>query len=178
MDQKIEVRRGGVLGRTWGVYVDGKLVEGGFFNRAYAVEAASTLRAEEQARAAAGKPPLVAPAEISSRSLIVGNAARARRFGGWDSVRIDGVFPLPWARSLELRYHSPTGFTWGYMGSGPAQLALAILLALTTEAEALRWYQEFKASFLAATSIEKDLVISVADVLGWLERVRAKGGVA
>src|SRR6516225_2178066 len=27
----------------------------------------------------------------------------------------------------ELRNHSPTGFEWGYGGSGPAQLALAIL---------------------------------------------------
>ena len=27
----------------------------------------------------------------------------------------------------DLRNHSPTGFAWGYAGSGPAQLALAIL---------------------------------------------------
>jgi hypothetical protein len=30
--------------------------------------------------------------------------------------------------SLTLRNHSPTGFEWGYRGSGPAQLALGILL--------------------------------------------------
>lgn len=28
---------------------------------------------------------------------------------------------------LDLFNHSPTGFEWGYGGSGPAQLALAIL---------------------------------------------------
>jgi len=28
---------------------------------------------------------------------------------------------------LDLYNHSPTGFEWGYGGSGPAQLALAIL---------------------------------------------------
>ena len=28
---------------------------------------------------------------------------------------------------LDLWNHSPTGFEWGYCGSGPAQLALAIL---------------------------------------------------
>src|SRR5262245_1194599 len=28
---------------------------------------------------------------------------------------------------LDLRSHSPTGFEWGYGGSGPAQLALALL---------------------------------------------------
>ena len=29
---------------------------------------------------------------------------------------------------LHIRNHSPTGFEWGYGGSGPAQLALAILV--------------------------------------------------
>lgn len=29
---------------------------------------------------------------------------------------------------LEVRNHSPSGFNWGYGGSGPAQLALAILV--------------------------------------------------
>lgn len=28
---------------------------------------------------------------------------------------------------LDLANHSPSGFEWGYMGSGPAQLALALL---------------------------------------------------
>ena len=28
---------------------------------------------------------------------------------------------------LDLANHSPTGFEWGYGGSGPAQLALALL---------------------------------------------------
>lgn len=30
-------------------------------------------------------------------------------------------------RRLDIRNHSPTGFEWGYGGSGPAQLALALL---------------------------------------------------
>jgi len=34
-------------------------------------------------------------------------------------------YPLPFR--TEIRNHSPTGFNWGYSGSGPAQLALAIL---------------------------------------------------
>src|SRR5262245_12952424 len=34
-------------------------------------------------------------------------------------------YPLPLRQ--EIRNHSPTGFSWGYDGSGPAQLALAIL---------------------------------------------------
>ena len=48
-------------------------------------------------------------------------------------------------QSLELVNHSPSGFEWGYSGSGPAQLALALLLDYTgDEAFALDHYQEFK----------------------------------
>ena len=56
--------------------------------------------------------------------------------------------PLP--LHLELGNHSPTGFAWGYGGSGPAQLALAILMDATGETTlALRHYQNFKFSFVA-----------------------------
>jgi hypothetical protein len=34
-------------------------------------------------------------------------------------------------RSLDLVRHSPAGFDWGYTGSGPAQLAFALLLDYT-----------------------------------------------
>lgn len=46
---------------------------------------------------------------------------------------------------LDLWDHSPTGFEWGYGGSGPAQLALALLAdALGDDEEALRLHQPFK----------------------------------
>jgi hypothetical protein len=48
-------------------------------------------------------------------------------------------------RSLELANHSPSGFEVGYCGSGPAQLALALLLDYTDDEEvALAHYTEFK----------------------------------
>jgi len=51
---------------------------------------------------------------------------------------------------LDLRNHSPTGFEWGYGGSGPAQLALAILCdALNDDERALRHYQDFKRRVIA-----------------------------
>jgi len=51
--------------------------------------------------------------------------------------------PLP--LHLALRNHSPTGFAWGYGGSGPAQLALALLFDATGDKElALQHYQDFK----------------------------------
>lgn len=56
-----------------------------------------------------------------------------------------GFVPLLPAVSLELFNHSPTGFEWGYNGSGPAQLALALLLDVTgNDEEALKYHQEFK----------------------------------
>jgi hypothetical protein len=51
---------------------------------------------------------------------------------------------------FDLWNHSPTGFEWGYGGSGPAQLALAILAdALDNDAAACRWHQEFKFTVVA-----------------------------
>ncbi|MFP8958852.1 DUF6166 domain-containing protein (plasmid) [Natrialbaceae archaeon A-CW3] len=48
-------------------------------------------------------------------------------------------------RSLKLVNHSPSGFEWGYSGSGPAQLALALLLDYTEDEEfALTHYTQFK----------------------------------
>jgi hypothetical protein len=45
----------------------------------------------------------------------------------------------------DLRNHSPTGFSWGYSGSGPAQLSLALLAdVLAHDEKALEHYQDFK----------------------------------
>ncbi|MBY0460872.1 MAG: hypothetical protein K2V38_26430, partial [Gemmataceae bacterium] len=44
-----------------------------------------------------------------------------------------------------LRAHSPTGFEWGYGGSGPAQLALALAAdVLGDDRAALAAYQRLK----------------------------------
>ena len=52
--------------------------------------------------------------------------------------------------SLELVNHSPSGFEWGYGGSGPGQLALALLLDYTDdEAVALDHYQVFKTEIVS-----------------------------
>lgn len=51
---------------------------------------------------------------------------------------------------LDLRNHSPTGFEWGYGGSGSAQLALAILAEhLEDDLKALDLYQRFKWTVVA-----------------------------
>ncbi len=51
---------------------------------------------------------------------------------------------------FDLRRHSPDGFECGYGGSGPAQLALAILCHFLNDDDlAQGWYQAFKAEIIA-----------------------------
>lgn len=59
-----------------------------------------------------------------------------------------GVLPL--SPSLEIARHSPSGFAWGYGGSGPAQLALALILDSTGRPEvASALYRSFAADVVA-----------------------------
>ena len=54
---------------------------------------------------------------------------------------------------LEIRNHSPTGFEWGYGGSGPAQLALALLVDALGDVEvAEAHYQDFKREVISGLS--------------------------
>jgi hypothetical protein len=65
-----------------------------------------------------------------------------RREGCAAIVTVNG---RPLNPRLDLYNHSPTGFEWGYCGSGPAQLALAILADhLADDEQALNLYQRFK----------------------------------
>lgn len=65
-------------------------------------------------------------------------------------------------RSLKLRNHSPTGFCWGYGGSGPAQLALAVLLDITDEETALSNYQDFKRDVIAGLNDNFDVKFDIS----------------
>lgn len=54
---------------------------------------------------------------------------------------------------LDLLEHSSTGFEWGYGGSGPAQLALALLADhLGDDEQAVALHQEFKWAVVAKLS--------------------------
>ncbi len=72
---------------------------------------------------------------------------RGRRTETGCVVTVDGHDLPP---RLDLFNHSPTGFEWGYHGSGPAQLALALLADATGDDKlALRLYQDFKRDTIA-----------------------------
>jgi hypothetical protein len=63
-------------------------------------------------------------------------------------VTVDGA---ELQQRLDVRKHSPTGFEWGFDGSGPAQLALAMLCDFFNgdTDKALEYYQEFKRDIIA-----------------------------
>jgi hypothetical protein len=71
--------------------------------------------------------------------------------------------------SQKLRNHSPDGFAWGYHGSGPAQLVLALLLHFTGDAKfSLKNYQDFKCDVIAGLHYNSGFVLSAAVVEKWI----------
>ena len=70
---------------------------------------------------------------------------------------------------LDLRSHSPAGFEFGYAGSGPAQLALAILADALGPDRAVELYQSFKRAFVAPADGD-ELRITREQVEEWAAR--------
>lgn len=87
------------------------------------------------------------------------------------SVTINGQDPLP--LRLDLYNHSPSGFETGYNGSGPAQLALALLAdALGDDARALTLHHRFRYTHVANWTRESGFNITaqrVRDIADALE---------
>ncbi len=75
----------------------------------------------------------------------------------------------------DIRNHSPDGFQWGYGGSGPAQLALALCVhALEGDIErAQNVYQEFKFRNVAHWQ-EDEFRISKAQVLAAIWSIESR----
>jgi hypothetical protein len=76
-------------------------------------------------------------------------------------------------KSLKIINHSPTGFSWGYKGSGPAQLALAILLSLLPQDDALKLYKLFKDDVIAELP-EASFRLDSNNVLKWAQNKLAE----
>ncbi len=84
----------------------------------------------------------------------------------------EGDYPLD--LRLDLCGHSPTGFEWGYAGSGPAQLALALLADATgKDRAAVRLHQAFK-SLVVAHLDRESWWLTASFICGWAKLV---GGV-
>lgn len=71
----------------------------------------------------------------------------------------------------DLRDHSPTGFEWGYHGSGPAQLALALLADAVGDEFAQDAYQDFK-RIVVASLAGTSWTMSEAEIKAWADAWR------
>ena len=78
--------------------------------------------------------------------------------------------PLSPVPSQKLYNHSPDGFQWGYGGSGPAQLALALLLDATGDPElSFELHQDFKWAFVATW--DEKWEITTEQIKAWIKEV-------
>ena len=91
-----------------------------------------------------------------------------RREGYAAIVTVDGRRLNP---RRDLWNHSPSGFEWGYCGSGPAQLALAILADHCGDDEqALNLYQRFK--WAVVVELPRHWTLTSAEIDAVLQKFR------
>lgn len=127
-----------------------------------------------------GGPPIGADGGGKAKAMRPGDLVdyhgRRGRNGEW-LVNKDWQ-PLSPKRSQKVRNHSPTGFSWGFGGSGPAQLALALLLDVVGEEEARRHYQAFKWDVVSTWPQDGPWEISADEIRRWvgMQRRRDNGG--
>jgi hypothetical protein len=91
----------------------------------------------------------------------------------WQVFRVVGDKEHKLPVRLDLANHSPDGFAWGYGGSGPSQLSLALLVdalgnGKTAEELALAFYQQFKFKFTAMLDQDKPWAVTRERVLAEL----------
>lgn len=85
-----------------------------------------------------------------------------------NEVYLDGKL-LNLSDSLAIARHSPDGFMWGYHGSGPAQLACAVILKMVgKENLEVPLYQKFKSDVISKLPIDKQVSLEM-DFQGWLQ---------
>jgi hypothetical protein len=76
---------------------------------------------------------------------------------------------------LDLANKSPSGFEWGYGGSGPAQLALALCAdALGDDEAAVSAFQRFKWAFVAKLDRAAPWTITAGEVRHFCRELEAK----
>ena len=66
--------------------------------------------------------------------------------------------------------HSPTGFNFGYAGSGTSDLALNICLMFIGKADADRVYQTFKHEFCTNPGKDGELEIQLSDIINFFTK--------
>lgn len=101
--------------------------------------------------------------------MIVYEGIPERTEGGGFLVLCDGEELSP-KLSQTIINHSPAGFNWGYGGSGPAQLSLALLLEETGARLARAYYQQFKWEVISNLQEGQRWELTSDQILDWLNR--------
>ena len=103
--------------------------------------------------------------EVKKYSVYTGHFTQVN----WYRVFKDGEPFYSW-ESFKYVKHSPDGFAWGYNGSGPSQLAFALLFDVTGNPE-IAWnnYIEFRSEVISQLPLPIWALTSI-DVLEWIEK--------
>lgn len=75
----------------------------------------------------------------------------------------------------DLVNHSPDGFEWGYSGSGPSQLSLAIVAAVAGDGAALGCYRKFREACVSKIAGDS-WQLPVYMVKQWVEHYEKNAG--
>lgn len=102
------------------------------------------------------------------RILETGEPLHLRGIALTRDVFLDGEYLNP-EKSQSVVNHSPDGFNWGYLGAGPTQLSLAILLELVDEETALKYVNQFKQVIVANLHGNFNVRINFKALLGFFE---------
>jgi hypothetical protein len=93
---------------------------------------------------------------------------------GCKVVRRDGEEWEALSLRLDLWNHSPTGFGWGYAGSGPAQLSLALLAdALGDEERVISLHQDVKQATISRL-IDEDWQMTEEEIRDEAQKLQAQ----
>jgi len=88
------------------------------------------------------------------------------------TTKLGGMI-FPGGAKINIRrrivYHSPTGFEFGYGGSGPADLALNILYLFLDFPRAWKLHKSFKWDFIAVMS-KSGGIITAAEIKEWIKK--------
>jgi hypothetical protein len=97
--------------------------------------------------------------------MYIGRIINRDGIDDYDRIVTRAGEPKPIDPRFDLVNHSPTGFCWGYAGSGPAQLALAILSDyLKDDKKALSLYMDFKFKVIARLPTDEDFALMDGEI--------------
>lgn len=97
----------------------------------------------------------------------------AKRLATSSQVTVhDGISASSLSPRLDLHRHSHQGFEWGYNGSGPTQLSLAILADfLGDDQEAMRLRHDFRQKVIAPLTGD-EWTLTAAEIQMALDEIR------